>query len=100
MINFASETDVYKIWADMIAFDSTTTAVGDAAFCVFVGRRDDVDYAMSEDAVRVKYGNYLRMDTRMPDALSEAMGNHIFIARFGSKQKMNGFVRAVTRRIN
>ena len=100
MINFASETDVYKIWADMIAFDSTTTAVGDAAFCVFVGRRDGVDYAMSEDAVRAKYGNYLRMDTRMPDVLSEAMGNHIFIARFENKQKMNGFVRAVTRRIN
>ena len=23
MINFARETDVYKIWADMIAYDST-----------------------------------------------------------------------------
>ena len=100
MIDFAHETDVYKIWADMIAFDKTTVEVGEPAFCVFVGRRDAANYAMSEADVRTKYGAYLKMDTRMPDALSEAMGNHVFIARFETKQKMNGFVRAVTRRVD
>lgn len=98
MINFAYETDVYKIWADMIAFDKSTVETGNDGFCVFVGRRDTASYVMSEADVRARYGAYIKMDTRMPAALSGAMGDHVFIARFETKQKMNGFVRAVTRR--
>lgn len=37
MINFARETDVYKIWADMVAYDSTQKTVGAHHFCAFAG---------------------------------------------------------------
>ena len=40
MYNFAYETDVYKIWADMIAFDYSTKPLGTQRFCAFIGRRD------------------------------------------------------------
>ncbi len=83
---------------DMIAFDKSTVETGNDGFCVFVGRRDTASYVMSEADVRARYGAYIKMDTRMPAALSGAMGDHVFIARFETKQKMNGFVRAVTRR--
>ena len=33
MINFAHSTNVYKIWADMIAYDSTLMTAGDHQFC-------------------------------------------------------------------
>ena len=33
MMNFANSTDVYKIWADMIAYDSTLMPQGEHAFC-------------------------------------------------------------------
>lgn len=39
MINFARETDVYKIWADMVAYDSTQKQVGAHHFCAFAGLR-------------------------------------------------------------
>ena len=40
MYNFAYETDVYKIWADMIAFNSSLKPLGNRHYCAFVGRRD------------------------------------------------------------
>ena len=40
MMNFANSTNVYKIWADMIAFDHSTVEDGPHAFCAFAGRRD------------------------------------------------------------
>ncbi len=39
MVNFAHSTNVYKIWADMIAFGHSTMPVGKHAFCAFAGLR-------------------------------------------------------------
>ena len=40
MYNYSQETDVYKIWADMVAFDCNTKPIGAHHFCAFYGRRD------------------------------------------------------------
>lgn len=32
MMNFSQSTDVYKIWADMIAYDSSLRGIGQTAF--------------------------------------------------------------------
>ena len=45
MMNYANSTDVYKIWADMIAYDSTLVPVGERYYCAFAGRRDGKIYA-------------------------------------------------------
>ena len=49
MYNYSQETDVYKIWADMIAFDRSTVPEGEHAYCAFMGRRDNHAYALSHD---------------------------------------------------
>lgn len=74
MMNFAHSTDVYKIWADMIAFDHSTKSEGPHAFCAFAGRRDGKSFALSDDELIGKYASQMRMVTRIPDALSGAMG--------------------------
>ena len=45
MMNYANSTNVYKIWADMIAFDRSTLETGEHAFCAYAGRRDGNDDA-------------------------------------------------------
>ena len=41
MLNYANSTNVYKIWADMIAFDRCTLSeYADKFYCIYVGRRD------------------------------------------------------------
>ena len=91
MMNFAHSTDVYKIWADMIAFDHSTKSEGPHAFCAFAGRRDGKSFALSDDELIGKYASQMRMVTRIPDALSGAMGNRMFLAVFPTKEKMDAF---------
>ena len=91
MMNFAHSTDVYKIWADMIAFDHSTKSEGPHAFCAFAGRRDGKSFALSDDELIGKYASQMRMVTRIPDALSGAMGNRMFLAVFPTKEEMDTF---------
>ena len=96
MINFANSTDVYKIWADMIAYDSTLVNEGEHFFCGFVGLRDERNYVMSKEDVMAKYGHCMKMVERIPDALSGAMGNQMYMANFATKEDMEAFYRDVT----
>ena len=93
MMNFANSTDVYKIWADMIAFDHSTKEVGERAYCAFAGLRDGKEYAMSHDDIMAKYGHCMKMEGRIPDALSGAMGNRMYVANFATKEQMEEYYK-------
>ena len=95
MMNFANSTNVYKIWADMIAFDRSTLEDGEHAFCAYAGRRDGKDFALSHADILVKYGAQLKMVGRIPDVLSDAMGNQMYVATFPTKRGLDGFYRNV-----
>ena len=95
MMNFANSTNVYKIWADMIAFDRSTIETGEHAFCAYAGRRDGKDFAMDHEAIMAKYGESMKMVGRIPDVLSDAMGNQMYVATFPTKQKLDAFYRNV-----
>ena len=92
MINFAHSCNVYKIWADMIAYDSSeSTCNGEHTFCAFAGLRDGKGHAMDHDAIMEKYGAQMRMVERIPDVLSGAMGNQMYVACFPTKEEMDAF---------
>ena len=93
MINFANSTNVYKIWADMIAFDESTMPVGERAYCAFAGRRDGKPFKYSHEEILEMYGHEMRMVERIPDALSGAMGNQMYVANFPTKKEMDKFYR-------
>ncbi len=91
MINFAHSTNVYKIWADMIAFDQSTKPVGKHQFCAYAGRRDGKDFVKSNEEVLEDYRDHMRMSGRIPDVLADAMGNQFYIATFETEEEMNAF---------
>ncbi len=93
MYNYAYETDVYKIWADMICFDYSTKPLGNRHYCVFMGRRDGVQYAMDHGAVMAKYGDRMKMQGRIPDALSGAMGNIMYVVNLDTEEQRDEFYR-------
>lgn len=95
MIDFAHSTDVYKIWADMIAFDRSTMPVGKHAYCAFAGRRDGKDFSMSHSDILDKYGAHIKMAERIPDVLSGAMGNQMYVAVFPSQKEMDAFYKDI-----
>lgn len=93
MLNFGQSVDVYQIWADMVAFDECRHAyTGARSYCVYTGRRDGVDYVLPTDALLERYKEHVRLYTRMPDALSGAMGNQVAIACFDTKEQVKEFV--------
>lgn len=94
MLNYSQSVDVYQIWADMVAFDERRhTYEGERSYCVYTGRRDGVHYAVSTDELLVRYRDQVRLYTRMPDALSGAMGNQVAIACFDTEEEVRDFVR-------
>ena len=91
MINYARSTNVYKIWADMIAFGGTDLPVGQHYYCPFAGRRDGKHFRYSHEQIMQKYQDHIRMVDRIPEALSGAMGNQMYVATFDTRQEMEQF---------
>jgi hypothetical protein len=91
MMNFANSTDVYKIWADMIAFDKTDLAQGEHFYCAFAGLRDGKEFKFSHDDIMAKYGQNMKMVGRIPAALAEAMADKMYMANFSTKEEMDQF---------
>lgn len=96
MINFAASADMYKIWADMVVFDHSSVDLDQPhRFCCYVSRRDAVSYLRTDGEIWDRYRENIRISGRMPDALSDVMGNFLYIACFDEKKDMDEFVQFV-----
>lgn len=95
MMNYANATNVYKIWADMIAFDRSTLETGTHSFCAYAGRRDGKPFVYDHQTILEKYGAQLKMVERIPDVLSGAMGNQMYVGIFPTEAAMNQFYHDV-----
>ena len=95
LFNFHASTNVYKIWADMIAYDSSLMPVGEKKWCPFAGRRDGKDFVLNHVAIMAKYGDKIKMAERIPEALSGAMANQMYVAVFDTEEEMNRFYKDV-----
>jgi hypothetical protein len=46
---------------------------------------------LDHEAIMAKYGSAMKMVDRIPDALSGAMGNQMYVATFATKEEMDTF---------
>ena len=89
LANFANSVDVYKIWADMIAYDSTLVPMnGQHYFCGFCGRRDGKNYKMNHEDIMREYGSKMKLAARTPVALSGAMADMMYVANYDTEEEM------------
>jgi hypothetical protein len=95
MMNYANSTNVYKIWADMIAFDSSLVGVGEKYYCAFAGRRTNKEYVYAEQEILDKFASNMKSVAKVPQALSGAMGDIMFLATFKTEKQMNEFYKEV-----
>ena len=91
MMNFANSTDVYKIWADMIAFDRSTQPAGEHFYCAYAGRRDGKPFRYRHEEILEKYSRPTKMVERIPEALSGAMADEMYVANFSTKEELGQF---------
>lgn len=100
MINYAGNTNAYKIWADMVAFDKNTVDESeDKAFCIYVGRRKERAYKYSYAEVMEHFGDYILASEELPAVIAEGMGDHMFLAKFSELKEVQAFVRYMLKEI-
>ncbi len=98
MMNFAYDVDVYTIWADMIKYNQCFYDIQRKYWVAYTGRRDGIDYMYNYDDIRAKYGHNIALEAEVPEALSAAMGNYVFIVRCTTKDELFDMIRFILKR--
>lgn len=98
MANFAYDVDVYTIWADMLIYDKCFFDIERKYWVAYTGRRDGFGYAHNYDQIRETFGSSIALEADVPQVLSAAMGNHVFIMKAKSKEEMDSMIRYVLKR--
>ncbi len=94
MYDYAYDIDVYKIWADMVAFDHSTIPTDRSRhYCAYAGRRDNKNYTLDHLALVEMYGPHGKMSGRIPDALSNCMANQMYICTFDTLEELQQFYK-------
>lgn len=96
MMDWAHSTDVYQIWADMVVFDENRKKQdGSDHFCLYVARRDRFAYRLSSEQIKEKYRGRILMSERMPEAISNDLGNEFFIVNLDDRKELEAFTKDI-----
>ncbi len=95
MMNYAHSIDVYKVWADMVAYDKTQEQQGEQYYCAYASRRDIHRYVHSHEEVLGRYSGAIVMCERLPEIFSAAMGNQMYTVRLSTRQEVDEFIQFV-----
>jgi len=96
MYNYANSVDVYSIWADMVAYDKTFVDLGlQKYYAVYASQRYGKPYVHNFDEIREKYAGKIVLDEEIPEAISGAMGNHMWTVRVDTEEEKDEFIAFV-----
>jgi hypothetical protein len=96
MMDFAHSTDVYQIYADMVAFDARKLPESpEHAYCVYASRKDGHSYARTHEEIMAKYGSRMMMQEEMPPMNWPQMGRYMYTARLQTFEEAQEFIRFV-----
>ena len=96
MMNFAHATDVYQIYADMVAFDARRLPESsDHRYCVYASRKDGHSYAHSHEEIMARYGAVMVMQEEMPPMNWPQMGRYMYTVRLETPEEVQAFIRFV-----
>ena len=96
MMDFAHSTDVYQIYADMVAFDERRVPESPAhAYCVYASRKDGHIYARTHEEIMAKYGSQMMMQEEMPPMNWPQMGRYMYTARLETFEEAQEFISFV-----
>ena len=96
MMDFAHSTDVYQIYADMVAFDARKVPEsGEHFYCVYASRKDGHNYARTHEEIMARYGDRMMMQEEMPPMNWPQMGRYMYTARLQTFEEAQEFIRFV-----
>ena len=95
-MNFAHSTDVYQIYADMVAFDERRKPEGAEHFyCVYASKKDGHTYAHTHEEIMARYGADMVMQEEMPPMNWPQMGRYMYTAKLKTFEEAEAFIHFV-----
>ena len=92
LVNFSQSVSTYRIYGDIIAFNENKQKMDfPEYYAACASRRDWANYVHNDNEIISKYENHLCNVGRYPDALSSAMGNRFFMAKFDTLEEVKEF---------
>ena len=94
MLNYSQSVNCYQIYADIIACNANKQDMSlNKFFCACASRRNASSYVYSDEEVLNKYKNNICNSGYYPQALSSAMGDRFFMAKFDNLDEVMEFQR-------
>ncbi|RDY27123.1 carbamoylphosphate synthase large subunit [Romboutsia weinsteinii] len=100
MINYTYDVDVYSIWADMLIHDEIFVEIDRKYYVGYASRRNHNKYKHSINDIKNRYNKKLLIDVEVPEVLSGAMGNHVFIFRTKSYEDLIDMINTISKKVN
>ena len=96
MMDFAHSTDVYRIYADMVAFDARTLPEpAEHFYCVYASRKDGHTYTRTHEEIMARYGADMVMQEEMPQMNWPQMGRYMYTAKLRTLEEAEEFIQWV-----
>ena len=96
MMDFAHSTDVYQIYADMVAFDrSSLPESREHCYCVYASRKDGHTYTRTHQEIMARYGGDMVMQEEMPPMNWPQMGRYMYTAKLKTFEEVQEFIRYI-----
>ena len=96
MMDFAHSTDVYQIYADMVAHDALRLPEPSEHFyCVYASRKDGHTYARTHEDIMARYGTDMVMQEEMPPMNWPQMGRYMYTAKLRTFEEAQDFIHWV-----
>ncbi len=96
MMDFAHATDVYQIYADMVAFDRRSLPESrEHCYCVYASRKDGHTYTRTHQEIMARYGGDMVMQEEMPPMNWPQMGRYMYTAKLKTFEEVQEFIRYI-----
>ena len=95
MMDFAHSTDVYQIYADMVAHNASGVSQGPHFYCVYASRKDGHTYRRTHKEIMARYGGEMVMQEEMPPMNWPQMGRYMYTARLKTREDADAFIHFV-----
>ena len=96
MMNYAQSVDVFRIYAEMVAFGKRLFPESeDRYLCAYAARKDGHVFSHTHEEIMERYGGDIVLQEEMPPIDWPSMGRYVYIARFRQKEKMEQYFNFV-----
>jgi carbamoylphosphate synthase large subunit len=95
MFNYASDIDIYRVWADLLIHNRTELKYRRDYHCCYASRKNNQRYTYSHEDILSRYGAFMVQIASVPGVFSSALGDIGYIFRSKSLEVISEIVKYI-----